>query len=65
MNKSVIALLILGSSLPLTICAHAETGDHTLPLRTLIVDALNASPGDKHEQSFSLSDVGRFVRSHP
>lgn len=44
MNKSVIALLILGSSLPLTICAHAETGDHTLPLRTLIVDALNTQP---------------------
>ena len=44
MNKSVIALLILGSSLPLAICAHAETGDHTLPLRTLIVDALNTQP---------------------
>ncbi|MHC0471489.1 TolC family protein, partial [Citrobacter sp. EBS8] len=44
MNKSVIALLILGSSLPLAICAHAETEDHTLPLRTLIVDALNTQP---------------------
>ncbi|WP_204526143.1 TolC family protein [Citrobacter cronae] len=44
MNKSVIALLILGSSLPLAICAHAETGGHTLPLRTLIVDALNTQP---------------------